>query len=131
MRNLILSVLLLLQTSGTPLTRWGNAVKVGSLDVAINEASGLAVSARYSNRLYHINASGDTGRFFVTDQSGAKAQSVTVSGFDPIDVEDLSIGPCGRTSDCLFLPDIGDNRQNRLEVEVVEGRQVRDGREVR
>ncbi len=62
---------------------WAEGVEVGLLDPVINEASGIAVSARYGNRLYHVNDSGDTGRFFVTNLTGTDAQSVRVLGFNP------------------------------------------------
>jgi len=120
MRYLIqLTILLVVQTAGMSLFQWGNGVEVGFLDPVINEASVLAVSSRYPNRLYHINDSGDTGRFFVTDASGANAQSVRIPGFNPVDVEDLSIGPCGRPGECLFLADIGDNNRKRSGIEIV------------
>jgi hypothetical protein len=120
MRALVLlAVLLAVQTSGVSLFPWGDGVEVGFLDPDIDEASGLAVSAVYPNRLYHINDSGDTGRFFVTDPTGANAQSVRISDFNPVDVEDLSIGPCGQSTDCLFLADIGDNNRKRASIEIV------------
>lgn len=116
---IVLVLLLVAQTAGVSLFPWSEGVNVGFLDPAIDEASGLAVSARYPNRLYHINDSGDSGRFFVTDRTGANAQSVYVSGFDPVDVEDLSLGPCGQSTDCLFLADIGDNNRKRSWIEIV------------
>ena len=126
MRVLILLVLLLAaQPAGVSLLPWGEGVNVGFLDPMIDEGSGLAVSARYPNRLYHINDSGDSGRFFVTDRTGANMQSVDVSGFNPVDVEDLSFGPCGQSTDCLFLADIGDNNRKRswIEIAVVQERE--------
>jgi hypothetical protein len=120
MRVLISLILLSgLQAPGATLVPWSDAIEVGGLDSMINEASGLAVSAWYGNRLYHVNDSGDTGRFFLTDMTGANAQSVRVSGFNPVDVEDLSIGPCGQSSECLFLADIGDNSRKRPWIEIV------------
>ena len=121
-----LVLLLAAQPAGVSLLPWGEGVEVGFLDPVINEASGLAVSARYPNRLYHINDSGDTGRFFVTNLTGTDAQSVRVLGFNPRDVEDLSIGPCGQEVDCLFLADIGDNDRKRSWIEIVVVRELRD-----
>src|SRR5688500_15450277 len=67
MRSLIqLTFLLAVQTVGVSLFPWAKGVEVGLLDPVINEASGLAVSARYRDRLYHVNDSGDRGRFFIT-----------------------------------------------------------------
>ena len=123
---ILLTVLLAGQTGGVSLLPWGDGVEVGFLDPVINEASGLAVSARYPNRVYHINDSGDTGRFFVTNLTGTDAQPVRVLGFNPRDVEDLSIGPCGQEVDCLFLADIGDNDRERSWIEIVVVREQRD-----
>ncbi|MGH9146706.1 MAG: hypothetical protein ACRD1Q_08355, partial [Vicinamibacterales bacterium] len=76
MRAFIVLVLLLAaQPAGVSLLPWSEGVNVGFLDPVIDEASGLAVSARYPNRLYHINDSGDSGRFLVTDRTGANVQS--------------------------------------------------------
>jgi hypothetical protein len=127
MRLLIsLIILLAAQTLGSSLAPWAEGVEVGLLDPIINEASGIEVSTRYSNRLYHINDSGDTGRFFVTNFTGADAQRVRVLGFNPRDVEDLSLGPCGQPEDCLFLADIGDNDRERPWIEIAVVRELRD-----
>jgi hypothetical protein len=121
-----LTILLAVQTVGVSLSPWAGGVEVGLLDPVINEASGIAVSARYGNRLYHVNDSGDRGRFFITNLTGADAQSVRVPGFNPVDVEDLSIGPCGQPTDCLFLADIGDNNRKRPWIEIVVVRELQD-----
>ena len=100
---------------------WGAPVRSGQLDAAlIDEASGLAVSSRFPGRLYHVNDSGDSGRFFVTDTRGAGTRVVDVAGFDPLDVEDLTLGPCGSVDgSCLFIADIGDNARVRDTLQVV------------
>jgi len=113
---LLLAIVLML---GATLSPWGEAVQIGVLDETILEASGLAISARYPNRLYHINDSGDIGRFLITDEKGTLIQSVRIAAFDPIDVEDLTLGPCQRSGECLFLADIGDNARVRPEIEIV------------
>ena len=103
------------------LCSWDSAVGAGDLDPKIiNEASGLAISARYSDRLYHVNDSGDSGRFYITDFAGRNTRIVNVESFDPRDVEDLAVAECGSTEgSCLFIADIGDNSRVRNEISIV------------
>lgn len=109
--------------SGTALQActWDSAVPAGSLDAAlIDEASGLAISTEFFDRLYHVNDSGDSGRFYVTGFAGGGTQVVNVDFFDPTDVEDVTLGPCGLVDgSCLFIADIGDNARLRRELEIV------------
>jgi hypothetical protein len=100
---------------------WDSAVRVGELDSSlIDEASGLAVSSEFPNRLYHINDSGDSGRFYITGFNGGGTQTVNVDLFDPRDAEDIALGPCGSLEgSCLFIADIGDNARVRDELEIV------------
>jgi hypothetical protein len=79
----------------------------------------MAVSRRIPNRLYHHNDSGDSGRFFVTDLAGRETRIVNVKDFNPADAEDMSLGPCGNGSDCIFIADIGDNNRSRQQLELV------------
>lgn len=96
---------------------WGEAHEVGQLDPElIAEASGLAVSYRFPNRLYHVDDSSST--IFVTDEAGNLIQSVAVSGPRARDVEDLALGPCP-PRECLFIADIGDNPGQRDSIEVI------------
>lgn len=95
---------------------WSSAQRAGALDTAlVDEASGLEVSARYPNRLYHNNDSGDGLRFYVSDLSGGATRAIEVEGAKPRDMEEMSLGPCGRRT-CLYLGDIGDNPAKRDEV---------------
>ena len=123
---LVLACLLPL-TSGSPAyaqvcTQWKEAIRIGDLQAQLNEASGVAASRKFPGRLYHINDSGDTGRFYTTDLDGKNTRAVTVAGFSPADTEALSLGPCPGTparGSCLYLGDIGDNAANRKSIEVV------------
>ncbi len=100
---------------------WDAPVRAGQLDAAvIDEASGLAVSSQFPGRLYHVNDSGDSGRFYVTDTRGAGVRVIDVAGFDPVDTEDLALGPCGSVDgSCLFIADIGDNARVRDTLRIV------------
>lgn len=92
---------------------WRAPEVVGSLDtVLVNEASGLDVSQRFPDRLYHNNDSGDGLRFYISDLKGGGATAVEVEGERPRDIEALSLGPCGAKT-CLYLADMGDNPAKR------------------
>ena len=107
------------QSSDSVPCTWSRAIEVGELDPVVNESSGMAISRRIPNRSYRINDSGDSGRFFVMDLTGRLIRIVTISRFNPFDTEDMSIGPCGTSSDCLFIGDIGDNGRRREFVDLV------------
>jgi len=117
----ILTILLVLSLLQSPAQTcgWEPARAVGALDTRVNESSGMAISRRISDRTYRINDSGDTGRFFVLDLTGAVTKIVQIDGFNPVDTEDMSIGPCGDSGDCIFIGDIGDNARRRQTVELV------------
>jgi hypothetical protein len=91
------------------------------LDAAlITEASGIAASRSVGQRLYHNNDSGDGPFIFLTGMTGEGTQRVSISGFEPRDVEDIAIGPCDAASECIFVGDIGDNARKRTTVQFVE-----------
>lgn len=119
---MILTVLLLaslLQAPARNACTWSAASEIGSLAKVVNESSGMAISRRIPNRSYRINDSGDSGRFFVMDLVGGGAQIVNISGFIPVDTEDMSIGSCGDSTDCIFIADIGDNARRRQFIDLV------------
>lgn len=96
--------------------KWGQPAIAGRLDAkVVNEASGLDASARYPDRLYHNNDSGDELQFYITDLKGGGTRIVPIKGPKPLDIEELSLGPCGDET-CLYLGDIGDNPASRSEV---------------
>jgi hypothetical protein len=119
---LVLVLGLQTQPPEVPLCRqWADAVRIGELPAQLRESSGIVASRQYPDRLYHINDSGDAGRFFVSHLDGRVLQSITVAGFRPRDTEALSLGPCpgpARRS-CLYVGDIGDNRGRRKTIEIV------------
>lgn len=96
--------------------KWSAAEDFGTLDTSlVNEASGLDISDRFPNRLYHNNDSGDGLRFYVSDLTGGNTRAIDIEGDKPLDVEALSLGPCGPKT-CLYLADMGDNPARRSEV---------------
>ena len=95
---------------------WSPPATIGTLSAdPIDEASGLEASRAFPGRLYHNNDSGDELRFYITGMSGGGVRTVDLKGPKPKDIEDMSLGPCGKGT-CLYLGDIGDNPANRSEV---------------
>jgi hypothetical protein len=100
-------------------SKWSSK-EIGVLDhTLINEASGLAISKQYPDRLYHINDSGDGPHLYISDINGDNARKVVIENFTPHDVEDIGFGPCGNGKTCIFIGDIGDNPVVRPEVKIV------------
>lgn len=84
------------------------------LGSAIDEASGIAVSAAHPGVFYVHNDSGDTARFFAITQVGVDLGAFSLQGASAFDWEDMALGPCspgGPT--CLYFADTGDNRRQR------------------
>lgn len=127
MRTVIAACLLAASTPAAAevCTAWGPAQTIGQLDTAlVNEASGLEVSAKFGDRLYHNNDSGDGLRFYVSRMDGQDARAIEIEGPKPVDIEELSFGPCGDEGACLYLGDIGDNPARRDEVTFTIVREV-------
>jgi hypothetical protein len=99
---------------------WAPSERVGSLNPKlINEASGLAISRAFPGRFYHVNDSGDGPNLYVTKADGSGEQTVKIGSFVPLDVEDLSLGSFGDKKNCLFIADIGDNKEARPDITVI------------
>lgn len=110
-------------------TKWGEAKKVGTIDhLRIDEASGIAVSVRFPGRLYHINDSGGGPYFYVSDMDGGNTKAVMIEGYDSrrLDFEDMGLGECAPGKSCLFIADIGDNRNGRDYVEIIAVEELED-----
>jgi hypothetical protein len=115
-----LTLLLLFFQNPTPVVcAWGPAAEIGTLERVISESSGMAISRKIPNRSYRHNDSGDAARFFVLDLDGRNTKTVTITGKAPNDWEDMALGPCDATTDCLFFGDIGDNDHRRRDLELI------------
>ena len=121
---MILITLLLLAFLQSDRCTWSTPTQAGVLAEVVNESSGMAISRRTPNRSYRINDSGDSGRFFALDLAGGGTKSVNVTGFRPVDTEDMAVGPCGPEGDCIFLADIGDNARRRPSLNLVVVREM-------
>ena len=95
---------------------------LGTLDPELlDEASGIAVSRRVPDRLYHVNDSGGRGfTFYYTDKRGTSLRESRIGSVKRAtkDMEELTLGPCGDQS-CLYMGNIGDNDRKRDDIDVV------------
>ncbi len=91
------------------------AYRVGSLaDEAGPETSGMVMSRSRVNWFW-IHSDGDRNKVYGVDAGGTVLATVRVSGFTPVDVEDIAADADGN----LYLANTGDNSEVRDEVEVV------------
>ena len=109
-----LALLLVAQLCANPQFR-----HLGTLPPEIDEASGVAFSTKFPERVYHVNDSGGEMLIYSTNLAGSVMQKVRVRGYDPHDVEDLRLANCGNGGSCLFIADIGDNDRQRKTIEVI------------
>jgi len=108
-REALLGLLVLPAFAGT-VTVDGAAVELTFSDPEIIESSGLAVVGDW---VVTTNDSGDTGRVFVVDGSGATV-GVSAWSAEPRDVEALAPGE----ADEVWVGDIGDNSGVRDSIEI-------------
>lgn len=104
-----------------PCSKWAEPKKLGTLDNSLlMEASGMDVSNKYQDRIYHINDSGKKLELITTDMKGNKHRKIEINGYKNgnSDNEDLSTGPCYKNN-CIFIGDIGDNLEKRTEIKIV------------
>jgi hypothetical protein len=83
----------------------------------ITEVSGLAASRRHNDVLYTHNDSGGKSRIFAIDAtSGQRRATITISGAESVDWEDIAAGPCpGGQGHCIYIGDIGGNSGRRAD----------------
>ena len=94
-----------------------SSVPASPLPLELRETSGLARSRKTPELLWTHNDSGNEPFLFGIDTTGALAAQVRVTNATLVDWEDLEAGPCP-SGTCLFIADIGDNRQARDSVTV-------------
>jgi len=91
-------------------------------DTAIRESSGVARSRTAPGLLYTINDSHNPPVVFAFDSSGRPRGRWTIPVARNRDWEALATGPCPWT-DCLFIGDIGDNREREPFVTILRLRE--------
>jgi hypothetical protein len=88
-------------------------------DPVLQESSGLARSGRAPGRWWTLNDSGGEPTLYAFDESGALLGASPVPSATNRDWEDLALGPCpGKAEPCLYIGDIGDNKEERPELTV-------------
>lgn len=99
--------------------KWSGPQVIGKLNTDfIDESSGIAISEKYSDRMYNINDSGSGPVVFTTKLNGQDTKQIKINNYRPYDTEDLSLGPCMGES-CLFIADIGDNKKVRDYISII------------
>lgn len=96
--------------------------QVGTVPDELHESSGVAVSRTQPGVLWSHNDSGDGPFVYAIDLSGRLLARIRLAGVDARDWEDMAAGPCppslrrapaGSPMSCLYIGDIGDNREVR------------------
>lgn len=76
------------------------------------ESSGAAMSVRHAGAAYTINDSDNAPLLIGVDTTGAPRGVWPVAGATNVDWEAISIGPCPRSRNCIYIGDVGDNDRN-------------------
>ncbi len=99
-------------------TLYGEPQKSGTVPDVLAELSGLAASQRHPGAFWAHNDSGNAFELFAMDAKGGILARLKLTGAEPRDVEDVTVGPCasGDPSPCVYLADIGDNFARREQV---------------
>lgn len=82
-------------------------------DHTISESSGVAASRQFAGVLWTHNDGGNAPYLFATDTLARTLGTWIVAGSDNRDWEDIAAGPCPDGGHCLYLGDVGDNRERR------------------
>lgn len=105
----MLTLLFTIVVFAAPCAKWHAPTEIGLLPhKEISEASGLQISKKIKDRLYHVNDSGDGPFFYITNYKGENLKTIKVENFYPIDVEELTIATYDNT-DYIVIADTGDN----------------------
>jgi len=99
----------------TNTSTFGVSVDLGLVECdQLNEASGIAMSRRYTNVLWSHNDSGDESRVYAMSMQARHLAIFQLKGIEAIDWEDIACGPGPYTKmSYLYIADMGDNRAQR------------------
>ncbi len=100
----------------------GDPIVTGNVtDNDANEVSGLVMSRQHPGILWaHNDGDGKNLELFALDRTGEMLAEIKIRGVDLTDVEDVAIGPGPQLgTDYLYLADIGDNKNNRKQIQVI------------
>ena len=90
-------------------------VSWAELPPEVRETSGVAASRAHPGIFWTHNDSEGDSAVFALDSTGTVRGRVRIRGATNRDWEDIAVAPCspGSAGDCLFIGDIGDNRERR------------------
>jgi hypothetical protein len=115
-------------TSCVPCAGWSEP-RSGSFDSnTLDAISGMAASWRNRGILY-VHNDGDDPVFYALTEAGDLRGTFTIRDASPIDLEDMAVGPCAAgeparaESSCIYLADVGNNREPRTEFSLYRGRE--------
>lgn len=91
--------------------------RLGELPAEVGESSGLAISRTRPGVFWTHNDAGHDATLFAIDSTGLLLASIEVTGARNVDWEDIALAACPG-GECLYIGDIGDNRENREEIVV-------------
>ncbi|ATB48629.1 hypothetical protein [Corallococcus macrosporus] len=99
-------------------TLYSEPRQAGAVPDVLPELSGLAASQRHPGAFWAHNDSGNGFALFAMDAQGVILARLKLTGAEPRDLEDVTVGPCapGAPRTCIFLADIGDNFARREQV---------------
>lgn len=110
--------------------RYGAPVARGTIGgEKLREISGLVASRRHHGTFWaHVDHGKSKARLFAIDAAGRHVATVRLKGVDPIDTEDIAMGPCAAMGPqskvpCIYLGDVGDNPHKRNHVVVYRVRE--------
>jgi len=99
-------------------------VRTVQLDHGVaDEASGIAVATSTPDRFFLVDDGTGASTLAVVDEQGALVARVDLAGMAAANAEALAAGPCGpvpgpAATTCLYVGDIGDNREQRDDIVV-------------
>lgn len=98
---------------------WGPSEFWGQVPNQALEASGLIVSKKFVDRVYHIN-DGKKVPLIISNKGGKSSREVGIVDVKMKDIEDLAYGQCPDKSNyCIYIADIGDNERSRENVSII------------
>lgn len=109
------------QDTGPPpsCTRYDEPDVMGRVeDKALTEISGIVASHDHPGVLWIHEDSGRPAKLTAIDAAGQTLATITLSGVNNLDWEDIALGPCDAGT-CLFVADVGDNNKERGSVDVL------------
>lgn len=104
--------------SGPACRAWGEPTLKGEVTADLHEISAIVPSWRNPGVLWVLEDAQNEPALHALDTTGAPMGTLTLDGVENVDWEALAIGSCPEGA-CLWVGDIGNNRQDRDEVRLL------------